>query len=217
MKKTIKGKIFELREDSLDEYVVRESCYNKCNFNKEDVWLDIGGNIGAFAVNYSDKVCAIISYEPDKENIELFKKNIEFNKVNNSILVEKAVIDNFDTEVEFFLNVKKNKGAHSMFVKRGRQKVVVPSININEVLKEVQPNKIKMDVEGGEYQLIKAIEDWGNIEEFIFEYHISILRDSNGLKLKELYGILNNNFSYVNGKGHDNLGKNWITIIHCKK
>lgn len=215
--KEIKGKKFILREETLDEYVVKENCYNHCSFDKNDVWFDIGGNIGIFPILYGSKVKQVISFEPDQENCDLFKQNIEQNNVDNSVLIQKAVIDSYDKQVSFFLNIKKNKGAHSLFVKKGRDEVIVDSININQVLDEFHPNKIKMDIEGGEYSLIKAIKDWSNIEEFIFEYHISILRDSDGEKLEELYDILGNHFSTIEGKSSDKLGKNWITLVHCKK
>lgn len=215
--KLIKGKEFLLREETYDEYVVNESCYNKCSFTEDDVWFDVGGNIGIFPVFYGEKVKKIISFEPDKDNCNLFKNHLKMNGVENCELVEKAVVADDSKEVSFFLNLKKNKGAHSMFVKRGMEEVRVPATNINDMLEKYSPNKIKMDIEGGEYDLIKAIKNWDNIQEFIFEYHIIILKDHSGKKLKEIYDILGKHFSHIEGKDFDKLGKNWVIIVHCKK
>lgn len=213
----IKGKKFIVRENTLDEYVIKENCYDSCSFKKDDVWLDIGGNIGIFPIFYGHKVKQIISFEPEQQNCYIFKKHILLNNVQNSLLIEKAVISSDDTEVSFFLNTKKNKGAHSMFVKKGREEVVVPATNINKVIELYKPNKIKLDIEGGEYDLIKGIENWDNIQEFIFEFHINILKDHEGIKLKELYDILKFNGFFIKGKKPTELGKNWIIIVHCKK
>lgn len=214
--KEIKNKKFFIRENSLDEFVIRENCYSICNFNKNDIWLDIGGNIGIFPIFYCEKVKEVISFEPDKDNICSFIKNIELNNIKNYKLVEKAVIGNDDKIVEFFINTKKNKGSHSIFnIKGSRDKVLADAININEVLKLYNPNCIKLDIEGAEYEVILAINDFSNINQIVFEYHTRILKDSTGYKFDILQNyLLNNGFNLVKPENKENLFKREYFIAY---
>lgn len=217
IEKTIKDRKFFLREGTLDEYVAKESCYDKCNFDPKDVWFDLGGNIGVFPIYHAHKVSQIHSYEPDKENIEMFKRNIRANEIVNTTLHKQAVVWDNRKITYFFLNEKKNKGAHSMITQRGRHKTTVPCVNINSEIRKHNPNKLKIDIEGAEYELIKAINNWENIVEVIFEYHITALKDSEGVKLNELYEIMRKQGFQIFGKDPNYLGKNWITIVHAKR
>lgn len=214
--KEIRGKQFMLRTNTLDEYVAKEACYNHIDFSPDDVWLDIGGNIGTFPVHHSTQVKAIHTYEPDTDNLDMLYRNLELNNIKNCFVHAKAVVWDDRATTDFYLNTKKNKGAHSMLVYRGRTKVSVSCININKIIERIKPTKIKIDIEGGEYELIKAITNWGGIKALIFEYHTAVLRDAQGVRLKELYNILTPYFN-VAGKLPDALTGNWYTIIYCKQ
>lgn len=212
--KEVHGKVFMLRENTLDEYVAKETCYRLVTYTPDDVWIDIGGNIGSFPVHIADRVKTIHTYEPDQTNLRLLERNLQLNNITNCVIHPLAVVwDDRDT-TDFYLNNKKNKGAHGMFATRGRTKISVPCININQVLAEVHPTKIKIDAEGAEYELIKAIKSWDGIAELIFEYHTLVLRDFTGVKLAELYKLLTPYFD-VSGKSPDALARNWFTIVHC--
>jgi FkbM family methyltransferase len=212
--KLIRNRNFVLRENTLDEYVAKENSYHNVSFSQEDIWLDVGGNIGVFPVNCFEKVSHIHTFEPDEANLDMLNKNLKLNNIQNCSVYNTAVVWDDRETTDFYINVKKNKGAHSMLVQHGREHITVPCTNINTVLSMLTPNKIKMDVEGVEYELIKAIKNWGGIEEFIFEYHIAILRDHAGTKLRELYDILSKYFT-ITGRSPDSLKKNWVTIVHC--
>lgn len=192
--KEIKGKKFYIRENSLDEFVVRENCYSNCKFTKDDIWLDIGGNIGIFPVFYGDKVKKIISFEPDKDNINSFLKNIELNCITNSTLIDKAIVGDDSKEVEFFVNNRKNKGLHSLInIKGSRTKFIVSALNINEAISKFNPTCLKVDIEGGEYDLFLAIKDFIEVKQIIFEYHVRFLKDKNGDKFLQILNHLRNN------------------------
>lgn len=215
--KTIKNKRYLLREGTLDEYVAREHYYEEANYTPDDVWLDIGANIGTFPVKFADRVRMIHCYEPDEDNMAMLVSNLNLNSINNCFPHTKAVVWDDRVHTEFYLNTKMNKGAHSMFVKRGRKSVVVPCVNINTVIERINPDKIKMDIEGGEYDLIKAIRRWDNIKELVFEYHISVLRDSEGVRLAELYKLLTGRGFIVAGRATGSLKKLRYTVVHCIK
>jgi hypothetical protein len=44
-------------------------------------------------------------------------------------------------------------------------------IGINSILQEYKPNKIKIDAEGAEWDIIMAVQDWYNAEKLVLECH----------------------------------------------
>ena len=118
-----------LREGTYDSEIFLERDYDICNFSKDDVWLDAGGNIGAFGLKYSGIVNKIISYEPEPENYSLMCKHYKINGITNVECVNSALVENHDVSRKFYLNAKTNKGIHSFYVKRGRDKIDVKCEN----------------------------------------------------------------------------------------
>lgn len=214
--KEIKNKTFMLRHDTLDEYIAKEGCYKNVEMSPNDVWLDIGGNIGVFPVYYGSQVKAVHTYEPDKENVEILRRNLELNQITNCTVYTKAVMWDDRKVTPFYINIKKNKGMHSVFAYKGRTVVNVPCVNINRVLAHIQPTKIKMDVEGAEYALIKAVTNWYGVRALVFEYHTAVLKDFTGVQLSELYALLTPYFDIV-GRSSEALERNWYHIVYCKR
>lgn len=213
---TKEGFKFEAREDTLDEYVVKENPYtHRISLDKEDIWLDIGAHIGTFAVRFASQVGRIISFEPDKTNYALLKKNLRLNRIKNVDAVQSALVGNSDESRKFYLNTKMNTGAHSFLVRRGRQEVNVSCANINEVIALSRANKIKMDIEGAEYELICAIEHWAQIDEIIYEFDFAKLKDKEHKRYFETIRILKRNgFRVQYNKAP---GKTWHTIVVGRK
>lgn len=211
----------EVREDTSDEFVVGEVFsgeYNKLNINSDDIVVDFGLNIGMFTVFALNKGAKLVhSYEPDKDNFALAQKNVAMN-ISDSfkyVLHNEAVIGNNDKTREFSINLKKNKGAHSLVAKRGRDTVTVNCVNINDVFNNVKPTVVKMDIEGGELECLPAVQDWSGIREFIMEFHHAHLND---LKTHEKYNdtlnLLRTHFSSVEARA-DTKGA-WVNIVYCK-
>jgi len=123
-----------------------------------DVIMDIGANIGCFAVyaglkGYKKLYC----YEPEPTNFDLLKENTKHLKkckvVNKAIL---STCKKGDT-IDFYIpKNRKNMGSCSSYVTRGRDKISVETINFKNELKKIQPNIIKMDCEGAEYDLLQT-------------------------------------------------------------
>lgn len=213
------GNMFSIRKNKIDRVVVVEVVINKAysrflNLTKNDVWLDVGGHIGTFSVDISDKVKKVYTFEPEKENFEFLKKNIRENKKKNIVIFNKALVSNQDKERKFFLDGVGNTGGHSLIAAQGVQETTVQCENINKILKEYKINKIKMDCEGAEYELIKTI-DFKKIDELVFEYHFNLL----GLaKFEELLAYLNNFFENVESTHSINpFGQCVIYCSHSKR
>jgi FkbM family methyltransferase len=218
----VKGVNALVREDTSDEFVVNEVIkgneYRKLKLRTDDIVLDFGLNIGMFTIQSSKRgVAEIHSFEPDKDNFYLATKNCELNDIvlgEQVFLYNDAVVGNDDAERNFSINVKRNKGAHSLVEKRGRDTVTVTAKNINTIIEEINPTVIKMDIEGGEYEVLPAIKDWSNIREFIMEFHHAHLND---IKTKEKYGemitLLKSKFKNVVYRKETK--KAWVSIVYC--
>jgi FkbM family methyltransferase len=204
-----------------DEFVVDEvikgNTYRKLKITSKDIILDCGLNIGMFTTYALLKGAKkVYGYEPEPDNFKLAKHNIKLNGlVKGFKLYNKAVIGNNDKERRFSINVKKNKGAHSLVSKRGRTHILVRCSNINKILKRVRPTIIKMDIEGGEYECIKAVKSFAGVKQFILEFHHAHLNDiKTRTKYREIIKILKKHFKTVEYR--EETKKAWVTLIYCK-
>ena len=209
-----------IREETSDEFVANEilkgNTYRKLNVSSSDIVLDIGLNIGAFTIQALGKGATVFSFEPEPENFRIAQYNLDMNGFKNDFtLYNKAVIGTDDKERPFSINVKRNKGAHSLVAKRGRDTTIVSCENINDILKRIRPTVIKMDIEGGEYECIKAVEDFYEVREFILEFHHAHLNDTKTReKYNEILDILRGHFQIVDYKPEPKGA--WVTLIYCK-
>ena len=150
---------------------IKKEYYKIIEFNNLPLIVDCGSNIGSSSV-YFNKIFPksnILSIEPDKNNFEISKKNINF---KNSLLINKAV-NCEKNSVNFFSDLKDNR-ASKVITKGGD---TVESMTINEMISGLKPknNKpflIKIDIEGFESELFSKNYEW--IDEFkviIIEIH----------------------------------------------
>jgi len=216
-----KGLQFVVREGTIDDYVVREvlgGAYKKLNINSDDVVFDIGLNIGVFTIYALDKGAKkVYSFEPERENFKIATTNIKLNNFDQTRyeLVNAAVVGNKDKHRSFSVNTKKNKGGHSLVHKRGRDAVNVDCVNINEIIDAHKPTVIKMDIEGGEYECLKAVNSFDCVREIELEFHHAHLNDTKTHeKYNEIISLLKTHFSQVEGREPKG---SWVTNIYCKK
>jgi len=216
-----KGSQFVIRNGTIDDYVVREvlgGAYKKLKINNDDVVFDIGLNIGVFTVYALNKGAKkIYSFEPEIENFKLAATNIKLNNFDQKRyeLMNVAVIGNEDKQRSFSVNIKKNKGGHSLVHKRGRDTVNVDCVNINAIISAYKPTVIKMDIEGGEYECLKAVKSFDCVREMELEFHHAHLNDTKThQKYNEIISLLKTHFNKVEGREPKG---NWITNIYCEK
>lgn len=218
--KQIGLKTFTFRHNKSDRWVIDEvahpSTYQKwLKVSQDDVVLDIGMNIGAFSVFYGSKAKVCIGFEPEKENYDLAVLNINQNPREGAVIpLRKAVLGGKQKTIELFVNNGSRRDGDTIIPKRGRARTIVDAVSINDLISEYNPNKIKMDCEASEYDIIKNLEDWSGIESIVVEWHRTMLKDESNTKLKEVYDILDQNFSKIQGN-RDPAG--WMQIIRARK
>lgn len=213
------GELYRVRNNTSDIFIAKENAYKMLNYQPNDIWLDAGGNIGAFAIKACPLVNRVISFEPDVSNYKAMVYNLGLNSIENCTTYNTALLWDKRRKIEFYLNNKTNMASHSLFVKRGRDVVTVKCSYINRIIDKYRINKMKVDVEGCEYELFKAITDrnWKNIEEFVFEYHLNVRGKGAKERLQELYELFKKKGFTIDGRDPKDLGGNWLTVVHCYK
>lgn len=200
MIKQINGLNINLRDGVQDEYVYDEifkrNFFKKFPLKSDDTILELGGHIGLFALFACKSVKEIVSFEPDADNIELYNKNMNNNNIKNCTVMSYAVVGNNDTE-RMLYSRKGNNSIHNLYSTYAREGTNIKCMNINEALKLRKFNKMKMDIEGAEYEVIKNIQNFDGIESMIIEYHFNVLKDYVLEKYMEILEILRKNFTYV--------------------
>lgn len=195
------------REDTMDEYVVKEQhCYDRLlDFAKGKVVMDIGGNIGAFAYHAIERGAeSIIAFEPDPDNIAVFEKQ----KLTRVKLIKGAIAKHKGT-AKLYLNAGKNKGMHSLQAINGREYIEVKTYPFKQAIKKFEPDLIKVDIEGGEFDL-----DFSEIPEFVQGIAIEIHLNHKGNRemAPDLIKILKKQFPNVL-KNPSITEKNWTTLF----
>jgi len=215
-----KGLRFLVRDDTSDKFVVQEvigDTYRKLNLRPSDVVLDLGMNIGIFScLALSKGVKKVVGYEAEHDNYNLAKQNIKNNQfiAGKSEIYNLAVIGNNDVIRCLSINKKKNKGAHSLISIKGRYHVKVKCININRVIARIKPTIIKMDVEGAEYEILKAIKSFKGIREIIFEFHHANLNDTKTHdKYFEIITLMKKHFKTVEASKINQ--RFLVSLIYC--
>jgi len=187
---------------------------------ENDIWADFGANIGLFGVLIYDKVKRIYGYEPHPENCEVLKENIKYHKINNYELIEKAIVSDKSLE-KIILYLHSDMACHSLtkYPRASISEMEVPVIDINSIFEQHPDiNKVKMDIEGAEYDIILGYDKWDRFDELLFEWHSRPNKTKEeyveGHKYKELIDYISHFFPYVSYPKKLRFG---VGMVHCKK
>lgn len=151
------------------DYEDKDTMDTFCSWLLPDtVFYDLGANVGyyAFMANrYIDKG-KIYSFEPLPANIEVFKSHLKLNEgkmgYNSIELLPYAVADT-DKQVVFSNNDKAIEGntyIDSAMHTGSSKNLVVTCFSIDSLIEKgyKQPDVIKIDVEGAEYDVLRGAE-----------------------------------------------------------
>ena len=161
------------------EIDIRESIERKTYFIKEyekkrmdqlhnysmeinsEILIDIGANIGFYSILSSNKYEQIYSYEPNKRNFQILKKNIDTNNLKNIKIFnfglgenEEVLTGNSNTKGELFQTSgfavsKDNKKGERVLIKKGDDVLQFKNSTLT----------IKIDVEGFELFVLKGLKN----------------------------------------------------------
>lgn len=142
--------------------------YNALDIQEGDRVLDAGAHIGAFAwLALQRGAKKVVCYEPAPDNFELLERNFgdhPFVVLSPAALVARAAGDR-----ELFLGERDTSG-YSLYVRRGRTSVTVPTVGFLGELRRYRPTVVKVDIEGGEYEIPLRFAD--HVRSLCIEFHL---------------------------------------------
>lgn len=146
---------------------------------KNPVIIDCGANIG-MAILFFKKLypgSRIIAFEPNPFAFQLLEKNISINRINNVVLYNEA-LSSTEGMVSFFMNDDKGTLIGSLIRERGGDTTFeVKAKKLSDVIADINPDLVKMDVEGAEHEIIEDLQKAGKLSmasQYIIEYHHQI-------------------------------------------
>jgi len=188
------------RAGTSDSFVLEEVIQNRIyrrkkidfDVNPKERWLDLGANIGAFALYCRLRGATTVCYEPDPDCFEILKLNAP-----DSILHKLAVTSREESSIPFWKgkitnNFSKNTSIPSPNLPKH------PSGSLQNIhgsfLVDQEFDGVKMDIEGSEGELI---DQWllPKCQKLCMEYHSS--RDKSIENLRRRIEILKSKFKIV--------------------
>lgn len=173
--------------------IFRNQVYRRPGFelHSTDTVVDIGGNVGLFALWAAPQVARVVSIEPTRA-IDCLEQSLILNGVQNVSTVRCAISDksgtielleypgfNGVTHASIFQPVPWEQRLIKLFWPKEQEKpirVSCPSQSLDQVLQTQEIARIdflKVDCEGGEYAIFDSISDetLGRISRIAMEFH----------------------------------------------
>lgn len=148
------------------------------NLRPGDRVMDCGAFIGTFAAACLEQDASrAFCYEAAPKNATLLRENV--GRYDNKALVrEAALVPGYDPVVT--LTMSGFSGANSILPSENRKKVItVPAVCFRDELRTHNPNVLKLDVEGAEYDLLDSLHlgDLASVRVAFVEFHPIDKRD----------------------------------------
>jgi FkbM family methyltransferase len=174
--------MFKMHEPLNTKYLANE-------LKKGMVCLDVGANIGYFAFLESQKIGEtgrVIAVEPAPTTFELFKKNINLQKIQN-IDAYNFAFNNIEGSVDFFVSSSSNWSRIIGYKNTNHEdigktiKIVAHTIdNFLEEIKIKRLDLIRIDLEGYEFEIFEGAKK--TLEKLKPMLQIEVHRDFMGLE-----------------------------------
>lgn len=140
----------------------------------DDVLLDLGAHIGVVATMFGPHISQVIALEPDEDNLSLLRQNVRRFSLTDKVTVLPYAVAIESGTRSFYLNTHRGMCSHTLVKKRGRTEVIVQTRGFSELLSNYEPTYVKMDIEGGEYELMPVLERLPDFVKGIsIELHVS--------------------------------------------
>ena len=150
-KKWIKGS--SINGCWLGTYELDKQLLFQKEIKSEMIIYDVGANVGFYSLLASVLTGdngKVFSFEPLPENLYYLKKHIELNSLENIKIIEKAVVDR--TSTTYFTASDNRSKSHLS----NNGEIKVETISLDEFIAQgnPQPDLIKMDIEGSEFDAL---------------------------------------------------------------
>ena len=165
---------FCTREGTYDDAIVKESAeYLALRPSEADVFLDIGANIGAVSKRFLlAGVSRVVAVEPEPRNYILLGRNLSSFPGRHELI--NAAVAATNGKRDLWLSSDSNKGTHSLIRQSHSSRISVPVLPLQELLDSHRPSLLKVDIEGGEYELASTIAQLpGAVRGIALELHFA--------------------------------------------
>jgi FkbM family methyltransferase len=145
-------------------YEPEQTNYIKNLLQEEDQVIDIGGNIGYYALIMAKKVGAkgkVFCFEPDKTNFSILTENICQNKYENIITSYNDAVSNEKGVLKLFIS-ETNRGDHRIYSSdQDRNFIEINAVKLDDLieLKEAKIKFIKIDIQGSEMIALEGMKE----------------------------------------------------------
>ncbi len=122
--------------------------------------IDVGANVGVFALLSAVAVGPsgrVLAFEPEPSNADRLRRNVARNGAANVTVIQEA-IGNAPGEAVLYVQPGQS-GTHSMLRPDGAEGLTVPITTLDAVAAGMQPDAIKIDVEGLEGAVLRGGHD----------------------------------------------------------
>lgn len=137
--------------------------------NAKPLIIDCGSNIGLSVLYFKQihPTSTIIAFEPDSNNFQLLKKNVNNNHLEQVEIHEEAIWIN---EGEITFEANESEASH---ISNGSGEKTVRSVRLKNLLEQKQEiDFLKIDIEGAETQVIPDIKyELARVKNMFLEYH----------------------------------------------
>ena len=210
------------RKDTSDLNMLKESWKDYINVNcKDQVVMDCGSNIGGFISKACiDGALSVHAYEPEQFNFDVLSKNVSIlkEKFNTQIeIINSALVGSYASNITFNISGAKTSACSGSVIKTRRSiPLTVKATNFWNELERIKPSIVKMDIEGGEYDVLT--QDFPEyVKEVALELHgwrnetFRLMMDYiDSIKNNESYEIVNLEFINV-------FKKPKLALLHFKR
>ena len=162
-----------------------------------DVFIDIGANIGWYAVLFDALAkpgSSIFAFEPDPFNCQLLRTNLEMNHARCVQIIEAAAAETSGSS-KLYRYGSNNLGRHSMLGTENEDSIEVSTVSLDDFwernnLADRKVRVLKIDIEGYEYFALKSgTKVLENCSLVICEYDPTLIRIF-GLEPEALFDLL---------------------------
>ena len=171
----INGIKFYYRDGTSDlktfEEVIRKDVYRKkgMTIQRGEHWIDCGGNVGAFTLLACSLGAKVTTYEPDPNNCQMIKKNLELNGFDAEIICA-GLVHNETKKANLYVGNNGNVWRNSMFKNWNGKGLKVDCVKFDEVVSDGVC--VKIDIEGAEMPILENTNR--KFKKMVFEWSFDI-------------------------------------------
>jgi FkbM family methyltransferase len=141
-----------------------------------DVVLELGGGLGVIsaALRRRTAVSRIISFEANPDLLTYAKLTHQLNGVSNIEVLHGAVLSRSEAPTVSFYRHPYVSAGSVLHTAHSLDRIEVPVVKLQELLAQLVPNLLIVDIEGAELDLFEGAESLGSVDRISLELHPQI-------------------------------------------